>query len=132
MFLMGRLGAAVLGAILRGGLDVCALAGAAVVGGHSIDDPEPKFGLAVTGVVDPRAMLTNAGGRAGDLLVLTKPLGVGAIATASKRGAAGKDLLQAAVDVMVELNAAAATAARAAGAHALTDVTGFGLLGHLR
>ncbi|HTE60675.1 MAG TPA: selenide, water dikinase SelD [Solirubrobacteraceae bacterium] len=130
-FPLERLGAGVLGAILRGGLDVCTLAGAAVVGGHSIDDPEPKFGLAVTGVVDPATILTNAGGRPGDALVLTKPLGVGAIATAGKRGAAGPELLAAAVEVMVELNAAAARAARAAGAHALTDVTGFGLLGHL-
>ena len=73
--------------ILRGGVDVVAEAGAAIVGGHSIDDPEPKYGLAVTGVV-PRRVLTNAGARPGDVLVLTKPLGVGAIATARKRGRA--------------------------------------------
>src|SRR5215207_7393679 len=130
-FPLERLGPEVLEAILRGGIDVCAQAGATVVGGHSIDDPEPKYGLAVTGVVAPDELLTNAGGRAGDALVLTKPLGVGAIATAAKRGACPPELLDAAVGVMVELNAAAARAARRAGAHALTDVTGFGLLGHL-
>ena len=130
-FPLERLGPDVLGAILRGGLDVCAEADVAVVGGHSIDDAEPKFGLAVTGVVAPDALLTNAGGRPGDVLVLTKPLGVGAITTAAKRGACLPELRQAAVDVMVALNAGAAEAARAAGAHALTDVTGFGLLGHL-
>jgi len=130
-FPLERLGAEVLGAILRGGLDVCAEAGVAVVGGHSIDDPEPKFGLALTGVVDPVELLTNAGGRAGDVLTLSKPLGVGAISTAWKRGTADPSLLAAAVEVMIELNADAARAARAAGARALTDVTGFGLLGHL-
>jgi selenide,water dikinase len=130
-FPLERLGPDVLGAILRGGLDVCSAAGAAIVGGHSIDDPEPKYGLAVTGVVAPDELMTNAGARAGDVLVLTKPLGVGAISTAWKRGACSPELLQAAVDVMVTLNAAAAATARAAGAHALTDVTGFGLLGHL-
>jgi selenide,water dikinase len=130
-FPLERLGGDVLERILRGGLDVCAAAGATVVGGHSIDDPEPKFGLAVTGVVDPRALLTNAGGRPGDVLVLSKPLGVGAISTALKRGAGDARLLGDAVAVMTALNAGAAAAARAAGAHALTDVTGFGLLGHL-
>ena len=130
-FPLERLGPEVLGAILRGGLDVCAQAGVAVVGGHSIDDPEPKFGLAVTGVLAPDALLTNAGGRPGDVLVLTKPLGVGAITTAAKRDACPPELLALAIDVMVALNAGAAEAARAAGAHALTDVTGFGLLGHL-
>jgi selenide, water dikinase len=130
-FPLERLGPEVLGAMLRGGLDVCSAAGAAIVGGHSIDDPEPKYGLAVTGIVAPDELMTNAGGRAGDLLVLTKPLGVGAISTAWKRGRCPPELLQAAVAVMVALNAGAAAAARAAGAHALTDVTGFGLLGHL-
>ena len=130
-FPLERLGGAVLREILRGGLEVVADAGASLVGGHSIDDPEPKYGLAVTGVVDPRAMVTNAGGRAGDVLVLTKPLGVGAIVTARKRGAADDDLLAEAVEVMTTLNAAASDAAVEAGAHAMTDVTGFGLLGHL-
>src|SRR3954467_12383511 len=130
-FPLERLGGDVLAAILRGGLDVVTAAGASVVGGHSIKDDEPKYGLAVTGLVDPRAMVTNAGGRAGAVLVLTKPLGVGAIVTAAKRGAAGPELVAAAVAVMVELNARASEAALAAGAHAMTDVTGFGLLGHL-
>ena len=130
-FPLEALGGDVLAAILRGGLDVVTAAGASIVGGHSITDDEPKYGLAVTGTVDPRRMTTNAGGRAGDVLVLTKPLGVGAIVTAAKRGAAGADLVAAAVAVMVELNAAASAAAVGAGVHAMTDVTGFGLLGHL-
>src|SRR5215208_3381526 len=119
------------GDVLRGGADAVAAAGASIVGGHSIDDPEPKYGLAVTGVVDPRAVLTNAGGREGDALVLTKPLGAGAVATALKRGIASEALVARAIEVMTTLNAAAADQARAAGAHALTDVTGFGLLGHV-
>jgi selenide,water dikinase len=130
-FPLERLGADVLGEILRGGHDVVHAAGAMLVGGHSIDDPEPKYGLAVTGTVDPAAVLTNAGARAGDALVLTKPLGVGAISTALKRGAAGLDELAVAVEAMTTLNADAAAAARAAAASAMTDVTGFGLLVHL-
>jgi selenide,water dikinase len=125
------LGADALAAVLRGGLDVVRAAGAEIVGGHSIDDPEPKYGLAVTGTVHPDRILANAGGRPGDALVLTKPLGVGAIVTARKRGAADDALLAAAVDVMTALNDVAAAAALAAGASAATDVTGFGLLGHL-
>jgi selenide,water dikinase len=125
------LGPDVLRKILRGGADAAAAAGAAVVGGHSIDDPEPKYGMAVTGVVAPDAVLTNAGGRAGDALVLTKPLGAGAIATAIKRGLADDALVERAVAVMTTLNDRAAEQTRAAGAHALTDVTGFGLLGHV-
>src|SRR3954464_3662360 len=122
------LGADLLREILRGGADAVAAAGASIVGGHSIDDPEPKYGLAVTGVVDPRAVLTNAGGQAGDALVLTKPLGAGTVATALKRGVAAP--VERAIEVMTTLNDVAAAQARAAGAHALTDVTGFGLLGH--
>src|ERR671916_2517667 len=128
---LATLGPDILREILRGGADAVAEAGAAVVGGHSIDDPEPKYGMAVTGTVDPRAVLTNAGGRPGDALVLTKPLGAGAVATAIKRGEASAELVGAAVAVMTTLNDEAAAQARAAGAHALTDVTGFGLLGHL-
>jgi selenide, water dikinase len=130
-FPLERLGEEVLREILRGGLEVVTDAGASLVGGHSIDDPEPKYGLAVTGVVDPAAMITNAGGREGDALVLTKPLGVGAIVTARKRGVLSDDLLAAAVAVMTALNGDASAAALGAGAHAMTDVTGFGLLGHL-
>jgi selenide, water dikinase len=125
------LGPDLLREILRGGADAAAAAGVAIVGGHSIDDPEPKYGMAVTGVVAPDAVLTNAGGRAGDALVLTKPLGAGAVATAIKRNLATPELVERAVAVMTTLNDRAAEQARAAGAHALTDVTGFGLLGHV-
>jgi selenide, water dikinase len=130
-FPLKRLGAAVLRSVLEGGLAVADEAGCAIVGGHSIDDPEPKYGLAVTGTVDPSALLTNAGARRGDVLVLTKPLGVGALTTARKRGAIGEPELAVAVQTMVTLNARASRQAVAAGAHAATDVTGFGLLGHL-
>src|SRR5215213_2212879 len=128
---LATLGPEPLAEILRGGGDAVAAAGASVIGGHSIDDPEPKYGLAVTGTVHPDAVLTNAGGEAGDTLVLTKPLGAGAVATAIKRGLADDDLVERAVEVMTTLNDRAAEHARAAGAHALTDVTGFGLLGHV-
>ena len=130
-FPLQRLGGDVLREILRGGADVVMEAGASVVGGHSIDDPEPKYGLAVTGAVHPDRVLTNAGGRDGDALVLTKPLGAGAVTTAWKRGlTADPAMLAAAVATMTALNAGASAAALAAGAHAMTDVTGFALLGH--
>jgi selenide, water dikinase len=130
-FPLRELGEEVLGAVLRGGSDVVARAGAILAGGHSIEDPEPKYGLAVSGVVSPDRVVTNAGGREGDALVLSKPLGAGAIVAAARRGALTDGLLAAAVDTMVELNDAAAHSALAAGVHAMTDVTGFGLLGHL-
>src|SRR6188472_191767 len=114
-FPLETLGPAVLREILRGGADAVAAAGASIVGGHSIDDPEPKYGLAVTGVVHPDRVLTNSGGRAGDALVMTKPLGGGAVVTAHKREAAGEGLLARAVEVMASLNADAAVAAVAAG-----------------
>ena len=126
-----ELGSEMLGKVLRGGYDVASAAGAAIIGGHTIDDPEPKYGLAVTGVVDPAELITNGGGRDGDALVLTKPLGAGAVTTSLKKGLAPDAVLEAAVEVMTELNDGAADAARAADAHAMTDVTGFGLLGHL-
>ncbi len=129
-FPLGDLGEDVLLDILRGAADVAQGAGVAILGGHSIEDAEPKFGMSVTGIVRPDAVLTNAGGRAGDALVLTKPLGVGAISTALKRGIGDPPLAEA-VTVMTTLNRDAGTAALRAGAHALTDVTGFGLLGHL-
>src|SRR3954467_11633201 len=116
------LGPELLAEILRGGGDAVAAAGASVIGGHSIDDPEPKYGLAVTGTVHPDEILTNAGGRPGDALVLTKPLGAGAIATALKRGLASEELVARGVAVMTTLNARGAAQARAAEAHALTDV----------
>jgi selenide,water dikinase len=128
-FPLQDLGEEVLGEILRGGAEVAAEAGVAVIGGHSIEDAEPKFGMVVTGAVHPDEVITNAGGRAGDALVLTKPLGAGAVSTALKRGLVAP--LEEAVAVMSTLNRDAAAAARAAGAHAMTDVTGFGLLGHL-
>jgi selenide,water dikinase len=130
-FPLERLGGDVLREILRGGADVALAAGAPIVGGHSIDDPEPKYGLSVTGTVHPGELITNAGALPGDVLVLTKPLGVGAVVTARKRGVRDDVLLAAAVATMAALNDAASAAARAAGAHAMTDVTGFGLLGHL-
>jgi selenide,water dikinase len=130
-FPLERIGGDVLAEVVRGGMDVVAQAGAVLAGGHSIEDPEPKYGLAVTGLVDPARMVTNAGGRDGDALVLTKPLGVGAIVSARKRGHRDEELLARAVETMVALNAQAAAAALGAGAHAMTDVTGFGLLGHL-
>ncbi|HEV2814938.1 MAG TPA: selenide, water dikinase SelD [Solirubrobacteraceae bacterium] len=129
-FPLETLGGEVLGEILRGGHDAVEAAGAAIVGGHSIDDAEPKYGLAVTGLVHPDDVTTNSGGRAGDALFLTKPLGGGVVSTAAKRGLASAAVVAAMVEVMTTLNADAAAAAREAGAHAVTDVTGFGLLGH--
>jgi selenide,water dikinase len=120
--------------VLDGGHDVVRSAGAIVGGGHSIDDPEPKYGLAVVGTVDPARILTNRGTQAGDALVLTKPIGLGVISTALKRDRAPAGLVETAIRVMTELNAGARDAALALGdaVHAVTDVTGFGLLGHLR
>ena len=128
-FSLSELGGEVLSEILRGGAEVARQAGVAIVGGHSIEDSEPKYGLAVTGTVHPEEVLTNAGACAGDALVLTKPLGAGAVSTACKRGLDAP--LAQAVEVMSALNRDAARAATRAGASALTDVTGFGLLGHL-
>ncbi|MGQ0803122.1 MAG: selenide, water dikinase SelD [Actinomycetota bacterium] len=118
--------------VIDGGAAAVRGAGALVVGGHSIDDAEPKYGLAVIGTVDPRAVLTNAGARPGDALVLTKPIGLGIISTALKRDEAPSALLAEAVRLMTTLNEAARDAALEIGVNAATDVTGFGLLGHLR
>ncbi len=128
---VGELGTDALAEVLRGGADVARAAGVAIIGGHTIEDEEPKYGLAVTGIADPRELMTIDGARAGDALVLTKPVGAGAVATALKKGFVSGEVVAGAVEVMTELNADAAAAARAAGAHAVTDVTGFGLLGHL-
>jgi selenide,water dikinase len=117
--------------ILRGGSEVAAAAGVAVVGGHSIDDPEPKYGMAVTGTVHPDHIIRNSSASAGDALWLTKPVGGGLATTALKRGLASEQLIEETVSVMTTLNRDAAAAAVAAGASAMTDVTGFGLLGHL-
>ena len=120
-----------LGEVMRGGSEVAREAGCLVVGGHSVDDPEPKFGMAVIGEVHPDRMLTNAGACAGDLLVLTKPLGTGILTTAFKRDALLETGLAEAVRSMRTLNAGAARAALEVGVSAATDVTGFGLVGHL-
>ena len=118
--------------VLDGGAAIAREAGCLIAGGHSIDDAEPKYGLAVVGTVDPARVLTNAGAQPGDTLVLTKPIGLGVISTALKRDRATAEHVAAATAVMTTLNAAARDAATAVGVHAATDVTGFGLLGHLR
>ena len=122
--------AAVLADILRGGADVVRSSGAAIAGGHTIQDKEPKYGLAVTGVVHPTRILTKGGAQPGDVLVLTKALGTGTITTALKRGQADAAHLEAAIASMTRLNRIASHAAQAAGVRAATDITGFGLLGH--
>jgi selenide,water dikinase len=117
--------------VIRGGADVMAKSGTTILGGHSIDDPEPKYGFAVTGLLTSGEPVTNAGAASGDVLVLTKPLGSGVVSTAIKRGLCPDTLREAAVDVMTSLNDGAARAMVEVGVHAATDVTGFGLLGHL-
>jgi selenide, water dikinase len=127
-----ELPASLLAEVLAGGAEIAAESGFVVVGGHTVDDPEPKYGLAVVGEVHPERVLRNSGLRDGDALVLTKPLGVGVVTTAIKAGRAPEELVAAAVATMTASNAAAACAALAAGATGCTDVTGYGLLGHLR
>jgi selenide,water dikinase len=126
-----RLPMELLGDVLEGGAAAMEEAGCTLLGGHSIDDNEPKYGLAVTGVVHPDEVVSNAGARPGDSLILTKPIGTGLIATAIKRGVAADSEISAAIETMIRLNAGAARAMRRVGASAATDVTGFGLLGHL-
>jgi selenide,water dikinase len=121
----------VIAQILRGGASVARTAKCAIVGGHTIRNPEPIYGLAVTGLVNPRRMLTNAKARAGDWLILTKPLGTGIATTAIKRGLCSPALEKKAVALMSRLNAVGADLAEAGVVRAATDVTGFGLLGHL-
>ncbi len=118
-------------AILRGGAAKASEAGIVIAGGHSIDDPELKYGLVVIGTVHPERVVTNAGGRPGDLLVLTKPLGIGVITTAIKADRVEQQTVEAAVEMMTTLNRMAADAMLEVGVDAATDVTGFGLLGHL-
>jgi len=120
-----------LGQVLAGAAQIAAESGFVVVGGHSVDDPEPKYGMAVIGEVHPDKIMTNSGLRPGDALVLTKAIGVGVITTAIKRGSAPGSAVRAAVASMTASNGPAARAALAAGATGATDVTGFGLLGHL-
>jgi len=121
-----------LGEILRGGAEKAREAGIPILGGHSIDDPEPKYGLVAVGEVDPDLMTTNAGAVPGEKLVLTKAIGTGVIATAIKEGRANPSTVEAAVRSMAALNRGAAEVARSFAVRAATDVSGFGLLGHLR
>ena len=122
----------ILDEILRGGSDVTRSVGIPTLGGHTIDDAEPKYGLVAIGEVHPDRMITNAAAQPGDLLVLTKPVGSGVIATAIKKAEAGAEVVAEAVSVMTALNDVAAEAMQSVGVRAATDVTGFGLLGHLR
>lgn len=130
-FPSNRLPMSVLGDILRGAADKAAEAGIAIIGGHTVDDNEPKFGLAVTGSVHPQRILTNAKAQAGDALILTKPIGTGILSTALKQGALQEGEAAQAITVMSKLNREAAEALMKFEVHACTDVTGFGLLGHL-
>lgn len=117
--------------ILRGGADKAQEAGCVIVGGHTVDDSEPKYGLAVTGLIDPHKIVTNAGAKPGDVLVLTKPLGIGIITTALKAGLVSEETARRVVAVMATLNKAAAEAMTTVGVNAGTDITGYGLVGHL-
>ena len=130
-FPRGKLPLTVLEDILRGGSDKTREAGVLIAGGHSIDDPEPKYGLAVTGLVHPDRVVRNVGARPGDQLVLTKPLGIGIITTGIKQEKTSAAGANEAIRIMERLNRDAADAMVEIGVHAATDVTGFGLLGHL-
>jgi len=121
----------VLGKVIKGGLAIMAEAGCTVVGGHSVDDPEPKYGFAVTGTAPEQDITTNSAAEPGQSLVLTKPLGTGVVSTAAKHGTAPQSVIDEATTIMTQLNRGAARAARRIGVRAVTDVTGFGLLGHL-
>ena len=129
-FPVGDLDLEILARILEGGAAVAKEAGIVILGGHTVKDPEPKYGMAVTGTIHPKAIVTNAGARPGDILVLTKPLGTGILSTALKRGLIDDAQIAAAVTWMARLNAKASAAMVACGVHAATDITGFGLLGH--
>ena len=120
----------ILAAILNGGVDQAAAAGVAIIGGHTVDDPEIKYGLAVTGIVHPQQIVHNHTAQIGDVLVLTKPLGTGILSTAVKRGLLSDASIRQRTDSMLHLNRAASDTMVAMGAHAATDATGFGLLGH--
>jgi selenide, water dikinase len=118
-------------AILRGGLEKASEAGCAIIGGHSIRNPEPIYGLAVTGVVDIRRLTTNARAKPGDALVLTKPLGTGIVTTGIKRGVTSRALQKKTIELMTKINSVGAKLAQRSLVHAATDITGFGLTGHL-
>lgn len=120
----------ILGEILRGGQSAMNAENVVVIGGHSVDDAEMKFGYAVTGIVDPAKVVTNSGARPGDLLILTKPIGTGAISTAIKYGKANEQAVKAAIKAMTTSAAGASKVMQEIGANACTDITGFGLLGH--
>jgi len=136
-FPINELPGTILADILRGGTDQMRDADVRLVGGHSVDDPEPKYGVSVTGTVHPDRIATNAGARSGDILILTKPIGTGILTTAAKRDALDPETLALAIRNMATLNRGAAEAMRSVGigpdaaVHAATDITGFGLLGHL-
>lgn len=125
------LGPDVIAKILEGGQSKAEEAGILIIGGHTVDDAEPKYGLAVTGIVTPGKQITNANAQVGDVLILTKAIGSGFITTAGKAGTAPDDAIAAAVESMATLNKGAADAMNSVGVSAATDVTGFGLLGHL-
>ena len=125
-----EMGPEILADILRGGMEKVEEAGAVVVGGHSVKDKELKFGISVTGIVDPRRVVTNGGAQNGDCLILTKPLGTGLITTGIKAGVVDEDLTRIVIESMARLNREAAELMLAHGVHAATDITGYGLLGH--
>ncbi len=127
-----KFGTPVLKEILRGGIDKVRQSGASLLGGHSVDDEEIKYGLSVTGLVHPERIVRNEGARPGDLLILTKPLGTGILVTALKGDLLSRQTEERLIEVMSALNARASAAMLSAGAHAATDVTGFGLSGHLK
>ena len=129
-FPVSKLDKKILADILRGGADKVREAEAVILGGHSIDDTDPKFGMAVTGLVHPQQVWTNAGAKAGDKLVLTKPIGVGIVTTAIKRGKASEEAIRIATETMAALNKTAAETAKGFTVHGCTDITGFGLAGH--
>ena len=121
-----------LGDVLKGGYDKAMEAGCLIVGGHTVDDAEPKYGLSVVGLIEPGKEVSNATAKPGDILVLTKPIGTGIIATVAKAGTTPDDIMKHAVETMAELNKGAAEAMMRVGVNACTDITGFGLMGHLR
>ncbi len=122
----------ILGEMLRGGYSKANEAGCLIAGGHTVDDPEPKYGLSVVGIVEPGRQVSNAGAKPGDVLILTKPLGTGIITTAGKQGKVTDDVMHGAVKTMSTLNKSAAVAMMRVGVNSATDVTGFGLMGHLQ
>ena len=121
-----------LGDVLKGGYDKATEAGCLIVGGHTVDDEEPKYGLSVVGLVEPGKEVTNSNAKPGDVLVLTKPIGTGIITTGCKQGITPDAVLKNAVDVMAELNKGASEAMMRVGVNSCTDITGFGFMGHLR